>query len=665
MKNNNDISNREHCTENHDAPHAHQNHCHCGACGHSHLETHDHEHCDSDGHCHHSHCGCSHNKSVFSEKTLTARMIISAVLFVSAMILEKATHLPYIDTILYTAAYIIVGYDVILHSAKNIIHGKIFDENLLMTIASIGAFLIGERAEGAAVMLLYQFGEKLQDSAVDKSERSIEALLDVRAEAANVERNGTIITLPPENVLPGEIVIVKTGEKVPLDGIVSEGASTINTAALTGESMPISVKPGSEVMGGSINNGGLIKIKVTKNYNDSAVSKILEFVKDARAKKPKAEKFITKFARYYTPVVTVLALATMLIPPLFDNYEFMKWIERGLVFLVVSCPCALVISIPLGFFAAMGAASKQGILIKGGEYIEQLANLETAVFDKTGTLTEGVFTVTDATDENTLEFAAYCEYYSNHPIARAITDAYAQEIQPDRITDHEELAGYGIRAVIDGEETLAGNASLMKKYGIEFVDTGAQVYIARGGKYTGSITVADKVKKDSFKAVKALKNAGITTVMLTGDRKEPAEAVTKELGIDIVKSGLLPHEKALEFEKFNGIKAFVGDGINDAPVIAAANIGFAMGGIGSDSAVETADAVILTDEPSKVALAHRLSKRAMFIIKENIVFAISVKLIAMLLSVIGVPNMMWFAIFADVGTAMIAIANAMRIMYLK
>lgn len=592
-------------------------------------------------------------------------MIISAVMFVSAMIIAKATHLPYIDTILYTVSYIIVGYDIILHSAKNIIHGKIFDENLLMTVASIGAFLIGERAEGAAVMLLYQFGEKLQDSAVDKSERSIEALLDVRAEAANVERNGTIITLPPENVLPGEIVIVKTGEKIPLDGIVSEGASTINTAALTGESMPVFVKPGSKVMGGSINNGSLIKIQVTKSYRDSAVSKILEFVKDARAKKPKAEKFITKFARYYTPVVTILALATMLIPPLFDNYEFMKWIERGLVFLVVSCPCALVISIPLGFFAAMGAASKHGILIKGGEYIEQLARLETAVFDKTGTLTEGVFTVIDATDENTLEFAAYCEYYSNHPIARAITDAYSKEIQPDRITDHEELAGYGIKAVIDGEETLAGNAALMRKFSIEFIDTGAQVYIARGGKYIGSVTVADKIKKDSFKAVKSLKNAGITTVILTGDRKEPAEIVAKELGIDIVKSSLLPHEKALEFEKLNGVKAFVGDGINDAPVITAANIGFAMGGIGSDSAVETADAVILTDEPSKVALAHSISKRAMLIIKENIVFSISVKLIAMLLSVIGVPNIMWFAIFADVGAAMIAIANAMRIMYLK
>lgn len=664
MKNNSNISNRKHSAENHNDLN-HDHHCNSDNHDHYHLEAHKHEHCCSDGHCHHSHCGCDHSRSDFSEKTLTARMIISAALFVLAGILRKTIDTPYTSLILYTAAYIITGYDVILHSARNIIHGKIFDENLLMTIASIGAFLIGEHPEGVAVMLLYQFGEKLQDRAVDKSERSIEALLDVRAETANVERNGSLITLSPEEVQPGEIIIVKNGEKIPLDGIITEGESTVNTAALTGESMPLSVEPGNEVMGGSINNGSLIKIQVTKSYQDSAVSKILEFVKDAREKKPKAEKFITKFARYYTPIVTGLALATMFIPPLFDNYEFMKWIERGLVFLVVSCPCALVISIPLGFFAAMGAASKKGILIKGGEYIEQLSHLDTAVFDKTGTLTEGVFTVTDTTSEDTLKYAAYCEYYSNHPIAKAITRAYEKEINADIISDYEEIPGYGIRAVIDDVETLAGNAALMQKYGIEFKDSGAQVYVARGGKFLGSVTIADRIKKDSFNAIKNLSQAGITTVMLTGDRKEPAEKVASELGIDIVKSGLLPHEKAQEFRKLNGIKAFAGDGINDAPVIAAANIGFAMGGIGSDSAVETADAVILTDEPSKVALAHRLSKRAMIIIKENIVFSIAVKLIAMLLSVLGVPNIMWFAIFADVGTAMIAIANAMRIMYLK
>lgn len=650
MKNPNNISSSTYSSENHMCVHQHSENGVCSC---------------TEKHCHHSHCSCDHSGSEFSEKTLAIRLIISAVLYISAIILKNTQKIMYAELILYAAAYIIAGYDVIMRSAKNIIHGKIFDENLLMTIASIGAFLIGEYPEGAAVMLLYQIGERLQDKAVDKSERSIESLLDVRAETANVERNGSIIALPPEEVLPGEIITVKTGEKIPLDGIVTDGKSSINTAALTGESMPVSVSPGSEVMGGSINCGSLIRIQVTKSYQDSAVSKILEFVKEARNKKPKAEKFITKFARYYTPIVTGLALATMLIPPLFDNYAFMKWIERGLVFLVVSCPCALVISIPLGFFAAMGAASKQGILIKGGEYIEQLARLDTAVFDKTGTLTEGIFSVTDITGENTLEYAAYCEHYSNHPIARAITEAYTQKIDPDRITDHEELAGYGIRAVIDGVETLAGNAALMNKYGIEFNDSGAQVYIARGGKYIGSVTVADRIKKDSYKAVNYLRNAGIATVMLTGDRAEPAEKAASELGIDIVKSGLLPHEKAQEFEKLSGIKSFVGDGINDAPVIAAANIGFAMGGIGSDSAVETADAVILTDEPSKVASAHRISKRAMTIIKENIIFSIAVKLIAMLLSILGVPNIMWFAIFADVGAAMIAIANAMRIMYLK
>lgn len=624
--------------------------------------SHTHEHHGDHSHCA---CGCDHSGSEFSEHTLTARIIISAILFIVAGILKKTVTNDYLNMIIYAAAYIIIGFDVILKSAKNIIKGKIFDENLLMTIASIGAFLIGERPEGVAVMLLYQFGEKLQDKAVDKSERSIEALLDVRSQTANVERNGSVITVNPEEVAIGEIIVVKNGEKIPLDGTVTEGTTAIDTSALTGESMPITVDVGCEVMGGSINKGSLIKIKVTKSYKESAVSKILEFVKDAREKKPKAEKFITKFARYYTPIVTGLALATMIIPPLFDNFEFMKWIERGLVFLVVSCPCALVISIPLGFFAAMGAASKRGVLIKGGEYIEQLSRLNTAVFDKTGTLTEGIFTVTDITGKDTLEYAALCEYYSNHPIARAIIDAYGGTIDTDRISDHREMPGYGIIAVIDGVETLAGNAALMKKFGVDFIDNGAQVYLARGGKYEGSLTISDKIKKDAYDAIKTLRSAGVTTVMLTGDRSEPAEKAASSLGIDIVKSGLLPHEKAQEFEKLNGIKAFAGDGINDAPVIAAANIGFAMGGMGSDSAVETADAVILTDEPSKVAYAHILSKRAMIIIKENIVFSIAVKLTAMVLSVLGVPNMMWFAIFADVGTAMIAIANAMRIMYLK
>lgn len=640
--------------DNHYKASAHGEACSTACCCHSHDHSHK-----------HSGCGCEHSNDAFSEKTLTARIIIGASMFIAAIISNSIFENKTVNTLLYTAAYIITGYDVIARSVKNIIRGKIFDENLLMTIAGIGAFIIGEMPEGAAVMILYQLGEKLQDMAIDKSERSIESLLDIRSDTANVIRNGSLISVVPTDVSPGETIVVKNGEKIPLDGIITEGAAAIDTSALTGESVPVDASAGNEVYGGTINLGGTIKIKVTKGYSESAVSKILEFVKDAREKKPQAEKFITKFARYYTPIVTALALVTMAVPPLFDNFEFLKWVERGLVFLVVSCPCALVISIPLGFFAAMGAASKQGIIIKGGEYIEQLAKLDTAVFDKTGTLTEGKFTVTDITGDDTLELAAHCEYYSNHPIAKAISEAYSGKTDTNRISEHEEIPGFGIRAVIDGKETFAGNAAFLKKHSIDFTDTGSQVYIAQGGMYIGSVKISDSIKKDSEKAISRLKKYGVTTVMLTGDRKEPAEKTASLLGIDIVKSSLLPHEKALEFEKLQGVKSFAGDGINDAPVIAAADIGFAMGGIGADSAIETADAVIITDEPSKVADAYEISKKAMRIIKQNIVFSISIKLAAMLLSVIGVPNMMWFAIFADVGAAMIAIANAMRILYIK
>lgn len=614
--------------------HEHKNHCSCSC--------HEHEHHDD------------HN-----EKWLIFRIIISSVLFITAILL------PRFSLFLFTAAYITVGYDIILNSAKNILKGKIFDENLLMSIASIGAFLIGEHPEGVAVMLLYQIGELLQDKAVDKSERSIEALLGIRADAAYVERSGNLIELQPEKVKCGEILVVKTGEKIPLDGTIITGSSQLDTSALTGESVPVSVKPGSEILGGSVNLGNVLKIKVTKEYKDSAVSKILEFVNEARAKKPKTERFINKFAKYYTPTVVILALLTMLIPPLFDGSNFVKWIERGLIFLVVSCPCALVISIPLGFFSAMGAASKNGILIKGGEYIEWLSKLDTAVFDKTGTLTKGVFKVTDITGEKTLEYAAYCEYYSNHPLAKAVMDAYGKAPDITKIINHEEIAGRGVRSVTEYGEILAGNKKLLNKFNVSCPDSDAQIHVAKDGEYIGSITVSDELKADAKKAISELKSAGITTVMLTGDKKEPAEKTAGELDIDIVKSGLLPHEKSEEFQKLNGVKLFVGDGINDAPVISAAHVGFAMGGVGSDSAIETADGIILTDEPSKTAFAHKLSKRAMLIIKENIVFAISVKLAAMIMSFWGVPNLMWFAIFADVGTAMIAIANSMRILYLK
>lgn len=613
----------------------------------------------------HSHYGCHHDECGSNEKKLTIRIVISAVLFALAIAVDISIENTILPFALFVVSYIIVGYDVIWRSVKNILKGHIFDENLLMTIASIGAFLIGEHKEGVAVMLLYQLGEKLQDMAVDKSERSIESLLDVRPETANVMRNNKIECVSPEDVKIGEIIVIKSGEKVPLDGEVVKGETLIDTSAITGESVPVSVFEGKEVMAGCLNKGNAINVKVTKHYSDSAVSKILRFVKEAREKKPKTERFITRFAKYYTPIVTVLAFLTMVIPPLFDNFDFMKWVERGLVFLVVSCPCALVISVPLAFFAAMGAASKKGMLIKGGEYIEQISKIDTAVFDKTGTLTKGVFKVNEITDEKTLEYAAYCEYYSNHPIAKAVVSAYAKDIDASRITDYEEIAGLGVSAVIDNVKVLAGNAKLLDKYGVEHTESDAQVYVVCDGKCIGEIQISDEIKEDAFSLIKNLKRSGITTVMLTGDRRATAERTGEKLGIDIVKSELLPHEKAIELNKLNGVKSFVGDGINDAPVIAASNIGFAMGAMGSDTAVETADVVILTDEPSKVESAYRLSKRTMLVVKENIVFSISIKVIAMLLSILGVPNIMWFAIFADVGTAMIAIANSIRILYMK
>ncbi len=612
--------------------------------------------------CDHHHCSescCTCHKEHESENVKLLRIIISAVLLIAALLSDSI--------LLFVIAYAVIGYDVILQSLKNLIKGKVFDENLLMSVASVGAFLIGEHPEGVAVMLLYQLGEMLQDKAVDKSERSIEALLDIRADIAYVERDGKLIEEKPEAVMPNEIIVIKSGEKVPLDGIVLEGSSQLDTSALTGESVPVPVSVGDEILGGSVNIGSVLKLRVTKEYKDSAVSKILEFVKDARARKPKTERFITKFAGYYTPVVVILAALTMLIPPLFDGLDFVKWIERGLIFLVVSCPCALVISIPLGFFSAIGAASKRGILIKGGEYIEWLSKTDTAVFDKTGTLTKGVFKVTDITgnSDQTLKYAAYCEYYSSHPLARAVMAEYKSTPDTSEITEHEEFAGMGVRSLTSFGELLAGNRKLMARYNVACPENNAQIHIAKDGKYIGSITVSDEIKYDAKNTIAELKAAGITTVMLTGDKKEPAAEIAEVLGIDAVKSELLPHEKAEAFQCLDGIKLFVGDGINDAPVISAAHVGFSMGGAGADSAIETADAVILTDEPSKVVTAYRLSKRAMLIIKENIVFSIAIKLAAMIMSFCGVPNMMWFAIFADVGTAMLAIANSMRIFYLK
>lgn len=517
--------------------------------------------------CENSNNSCNCKKENNSEKQIIIRLIISAVIFVFALIIKSISETA--GLISFIISYIVIGYDIIWHSLKNISKGHIFDENLLMTVASIGAFLIGETPEAIAVMFLYQLGEFLQDKAVDKSEMSIEALLNVRPDKANVLRNGELVSCAPEMVEIGEYIIVKKGEKIPLDGTVYEGTAKIDTAALTGESEPINAEKGTEVLGGCINIDGQIKVEVTKKFDDSAVSKIQKFVIEAKEKKPATERFISKFAKIYTPIVVILAIMTMLIPPLFDGFKWMKWIERGLVFLVVSCPCALVISIPLGFFAGMGAASKKGVLIKGGEYIEKLAKINAAFFDKTGTLT------------------------------------------------------------------------------------------------VGNIDTMDKLKDDSIKTIEEFKSMGIKTIMLSGDKKEKAEYFGKLVGVDVVKYELLPHEKREEILSIDGIKMFVGDGVNDAPVLAAADVGFAMGGMGTDCAVEAADAVILTDEPYKAVETYKLSKKVMSVVKQNIVFSISVKVLAMLLSFIGVDNIMWFAIFADVGTAMIAIANSMRLLYVK
>ena len=656
-----DCCGNEHAHDESECGCAHANrerdNCCCG--GHEHGKK---DHCGGE----HEHgCGCEHGGG----KSFVKRLIVSALIFAAAFALKLAgvTYGEVISKVLFIISYITAGYDVMWRSVKNISKGQIFDENLLMTIASIGAVLIGDYPEGAAVMLFYQLGEMIEHMAVDKSEHSIEALLGVRSESANVMRGGEIIAISPTEVKKGETIIVKNGERVPLDGIVKVGESELDTSAITGESIPRYVREGSEAVSGSINTGNVLEIEVTKEYSESTVSKILDFAEKSRTKKPVTEKFIKKFSKYYTPAVVALAATVALVPPFFDGFAFAKWVHRALVFLVVSCPCALIISVPLGFFAAMGASSKHGVLIKGGEYIEWLAKLNTIVFDKTGTLTKGVFEVKEITgdSEKVLDYAACCESCSNHPIAKAILAAYGKMPDMSRIKNYEEIPGMGVRAVVDGSEILAGNRRLLEKYGIEYEQSGrGQVFVVRDGECIGSIYAADTLKPEAAQTAQYFKKCGIKTAMLTGDRLSAAEEAADEAGIEIVKSDLLPYEKVKEFERLDGVKAFVGDGINDAPVLLLAHVGFAMGALGSDIAVEAADAVIMSDELSRLTDVHRISKRAMVIIKENIIFSIAVKLIVMLLSFIGVPYMMWFAVFADVGTALAAVANSMRILYL-
>ena len=609
-------------------------------------------------------------------KKLIGRLIISAIFFVSAIIIDDSQT----KLIMYAISYIIAGADVVKRAVFNIKDGEIFDENFLMSLASTGAFLIGEAPEGVAVMLFYQLGEMFQSYAVGQSRKSISSLMDIRPDYANVLRNGDIVTISPEEADIGEIIVIKAGEKVPLDSIVREGSSMLDTSALTGESLPREVMVGSELLSGCINMNGLLKARVTKLYSESTVSKILELVENASSRKSKSEKFITKFARYYTPLVVAIAAILAVLPPVFiKDASFSEWIYRSLAFLVVSCPCALVISVPLSFFGGIGGASKNGILVKGSNYLEAMAKTEIVVFDKTGTLTKGVFKVQKihsekAKPQELLKLAAYAENYSNHPISISLKEAYREEIDSQKITHVEEIPGHGVSALVENIEVLAGNDKLMEKFNIPYnkeTSVGTVVHVAADGEYAGYILIADQVKEDAAEAVKALKDQNIKNlVMLTGDSESAGINTAKELDIDKVYAQLLPADKVEKVEELilqkseRGVLVFAGDGINDAPVLARADVGVAMGGLGSDAAIEAADVVIMTDEPSKIASAIKISKNTLKIAYQNIIFAISVKVLILILSTFGLTSL-WAAVFADVGVAFIAILNAMRALTFK
>ncbi len=581
------------------------------------------------------------------------------------------------ELIAFLAAYFVIGGDVVKKAVKNIGQGQIFDENFLMMIATVGAFLVGDYPEAVAVMLFYQVGECFQSYAVNQSRKSIAQLMDIRPDSANVIRNGETVEVSPEEVKIGERILIKPGERIPLDGVVWKGSSSLDTMALTGESLPRDVAEGDNVISGCVNLSGVLEVEVSKCYGESTVAKILELVENAGNRKSEAEHFITKFARYYTPVVVCCAALLAVIPPIVTGGNWSEWIYRALSFLVISCPCALVISIPLSFFGGLGGASKAGILIKGSNYLEALADAEMIVMDKTGTLTKGIFAVRRVvsaegiTEEELLETAAYVESYSNHPISKSLLKAYGKEVDTARIQEVEELAGHGVSAVLDGERVYAGNDKLMNRQGIQAQaaeENGTVVYVAREGKYMGYIVIADELKADAKTAMEGFKRAGMKKiVMLTGDRKRTAEHVAQQLGVTEVYSELLPGDKVDRIEQLfaekteKGKLIFVGDGINDAPVLARADIGVAMGGLGSDAAIEAADVVIMTDEPSKLVRAIQISKKTLVIVKQNIVFAIGIKALVLLLAAVGMASM-WSAVFADVGVAVIAILNAMRAM---
>lgn len=610
------------------------------------------------------------------QKHLLARIIVAALLFLAGSVLP----LPEMAVMaVFLACYAIIGWDILWKAITNILHGQVFDENFLMAIATVGALILGEHSEGVAVMLFYQVGEWFQSYAVSKSRKSIATLMDIRPDYANVERNGKLIQVDPDEVQVGDTIVVKPGERIPLDGKIIKGSSALDTSALTGESMPREVEPGMEVISGCINQTGILTIQTTKEFGESTVAKILDLVENASEKKGKIENFITRFARYYTPVVVFAALALAILPPIIIGQGFSTWIYRALTFLVISCPCALVISIPLSFFGGIGGASKIGVLVKGSNYLEALANAEIVVFDKTGTLTKGSFAVSEIhaatmSEQQLLELAAYAEDYSNHPISLSIKKAYNGVIDASRISEVQEIAGHGVQAVIDGKKVLAGNAKLMKKENIKFsvaASVGTVVYLACDGVYAGCIIIEDEIKPDAQTAIKSLKSSGVRrTVMLTGDADAVGKKVAARLGLDQAYTELLPADKVIRVEDMmqqkseKGKLVFVGDGINDAPVLARADVGIAMGGLGSDAAIEAADVVLMTDEPSKIAAVMKIARKTIRIANQNIVFALGVKFLVLGLGALGYANM-WAAVFADVGVSVIAILNAIRAMRVK
>ena len=622
------------------------------------------------------------------QKKVLIRIIVSGVLLVAAklidsLVLKERYFLP--ELLLYLLPYFIIGYDVLWNAARNIIRGQVFDENFLMAIATVGAICIGffpntekNYAEAVFVMLFYQTGELFQSIAVGKSRRSISALMDIRPDVAYIERNGAIEEVEPEQVAVGDIIVVRPGDRVPLDGTVLSGESALDTVALTGESVPREVSAGDAVISGCINISAVLKVKVTKAFGESTVSRILELVENSSAAKSRSENFITRFARYYTAAVVIAAVVFAFLPPLFASSSYISalpsWIIRALSFLIISCPCALVISVPLSFFGGIGGASKKGILVKGSNYLEALAKADTVVFDKTGTLTRGDFTVTEIhsnslTQEQLLKFAAFAECYSNHPVALALKNAYKGELDTERVSDVTELAGHGVNATVDSTVVACGNDKLMQSMGLspsEYNQNGTVVHVAIDGKYSGYIVISDEVKPTSAGAIKAIRQAGVRrTVMLTGDREETAKAVCDSLGIDEYRAELLPAEKVAEVEKLlaekpnSGNLVFVGDGINDAPVLMRADVGIAMGALGSDAAIEAADIVLMDDDPAKIAPAISIARKTLSIVRQNIVFALGVKAAVLILSIFGHAPM-WAAVFADVGVSVIAILNAMR-----